>query len=268
MSTAPLIEMRNATVYRGKTRVFDRFSLTIPQHEPVAILGPNGSGKTTLLKVINREIYPVQDDVSSVRILGRDRWNVWALRSRIGIVSHDLQAHYDARATGLDVVLSGFHSSIGVHGMLAGRITAAQRELAYATLKNLDAHDLSGRCYTDMSTGQQRRCLLGRALVHDPDTLILDEPTAGLDLAAAFDYLARIRRLSEAGRNIVLVSHTPGEIPTAIQRVILLRSGQVVADGKKDIVLTEHNLQRTYGIQVRIAVVAGHYFTYPAESRE
>ena len=77
MSDAPLIEIRNATIYRGSTRVFDDFSLTIEQHEQVAILGPNGSGKTTLLKVINREIYPVLKDGSWIRILGRSRWNVW-----------------------------------------------------------------------------------------------------------------------------------------------------------------------------------------------
>lgn len=266
MSEAPLIEIRDATIFRGNTQVFDRFSLTIPQHQAVAILGPNGSGKTTLLKVINREIYPLQGDGSSVRILGRDRWNVWDLRSHIGLVSHDLQAHYDARATGLDVVVSGFHSSIGVHGLLAGRVTAAQRELAFSTLKNLGAEALSGRRLANMSTGQQRRCLLGRALVHDPDTLILDEPTAGLDLAAAFDYLDRIRRLSAVGKNIVLVSHTPGEIPPEIQRIVLLRAGRVIADGVKDRVLTEHNLQQTYGVGVRIAAIDGYYFTYPAVS--
>ncbi len=263
---APLIEIRDATIYRGDTRVFDRFSLTISQHEPIAVLGPNGSGKTTLLKVINREIYPVQGDGSSVRILGSDRWNVWDLRSHIGLVSHDLQVQYDARTTGLDVVVSGFHSSIGVHGAIAPRVTAAQRELAYSALKNLGAEDLAARRLASMSTGQQRRCLLGRALVHDPDTLILDEPTAGLDLAAAFDYLDRIRRLTEIGKNIVLVSHSPADIPPEIQRVVLLRAGCIIAEGEKESVLTEHNLQQTYGVSVRIAVVDGHYFTYPAIS--
>jgi ABC-type molybdenum transport system ATPase subunit/photorepair protein PhrA len=79
---APLIDIRNATIYRGDTRVFENFSVSIGQHEQAAILGPNGSGKTTLLKVINREIYPVRQDDSWVRILGRETWNVWELRSR------------------------------------------------------------------------------------------------------------------------------------------------------------------------------------------
>ena len=99
----PLIEISNATIYRGDTRVFDNLDLKIGQHEQVAVLGPNGSGKTTLLKLLNREIYPVRDPGSSVRILGRDRWNVWELRSRIGIVSHDLQHRYRDTTCGLDV---------------------------------------------------------------------------------------------------------------------------------------------------------------------
>jgi iron complex transport system ATP-binding protein len=117
-----------------------------------------------------------------------------------------------------------------------------------------------------MSTGQQRRCLLGRALVHNPDTLILDEPTAGLDLSASFDYLARIRRQIAGGKNIVLVTHLLNEIPPDIRRIILLREGRIVADGPKEEVLTEANLKKTYDADVRIAKVDGYYLAYPPKS--
>ena len=104
----PLIDIRRATIWRGSTRVFDDFDLTIRQHEQVAVLGPNGSGKTTLLKVVNREIYPVvQPDY-------------------IGLVSQDLQNRYRGSVRGLDVVVSGFLASVGVQGLLARRVTAAQ----------------------------------------------------------------------------------------------------------------------------------------------
>ena len=103
MAEPPLIDIRNATIWRGETRVFDDLTLTIERHERVAILGPNGSGKTTLLKTINRELYPVQRDGSWVRILGRERWNVWELRRHIGIVSHDLQQRYRPTTTALEV---------------------------------------------------------------------------------------------------------------------------------------------------------------------
>jgi iron complex transport system ATP-binding protein len=179
-------------------------------------------------------------------------------------VSHDLQANYKANATGLEVVLSGFLSSIGVHGLLARRLAAEHRERALAILHDLDAAELAHRRLKNMSTGQQRRCLLGRALVHGPDTLILDEPTAGLDLAAAFACLDRIRQLAAAGKNIVLVSHSLSEIPPEIDRIVLLRDGRIVADGPKSHILTEENLLLAYGVRMRVAVVDGYYLAYPA----
>ncbi len=264
MSEAPLIDIRNATIYRGNTRVFDNFDLTIEQHEQVAILGPNGSGKTTLLKVVNREIYPVLRDDSWVRILGRSTWNVWELRSHIGVVSHDLQARYRDTTSGLDVVLSGYLSSVGIHGILAGRIDDAQKMKARQIMHDLGVESLADTPLRNMSTGQQRRCLLGRALVHDPDTLILDEPTAGLDLTASFDYLARIHDLVGKGKNIVVVTHLLNEIPPDIERIVLLREGSIIADGPKEEVLTEENLLTTYGTPIRLARVDGYYLAYPA----
>lgn len=263
MVNPPLIDICNATIYRGTTRVFEGFSLSISQHEQVAVLGPNGSGKTTLLKVINRELYPVVQKNSWVRILGRSNWNVWKLRSRIGVVSHDLQTRYRSTITGLDVVLSGYLSSIGIHGVLARRINREQRSRALQVMHDLGVDGLVDTRLQNMSTGQQRRCLLARALVHDPDTLILDEPTAGLDLSASFDYLARIRDLVKKGKNIVLVTHLLNEIPPDVERIVLLREGTIVADGPKDEVLTEENLTTTYGTPVRLARVDGYYLAYP-----
>jgi iron complex transport system ATP-binding protein len=256
MSEAPLIDIHNATIWRGATRVFDNLSLTICSHERVAILGPNGSGKTTLLKIINRELYPVERD-------GRERWNVWELRRHIGIVSHDLQQRYRPGTTALEVVLSGFLSSIGVHGILHKRIDENRIAAAHDILEELGISDLTDTPLGSMSTGQQRRCLLGRALVHRPHTLILDEPTAGLDFAASFDYLARIRSLARDGCNIIIVTHHLDEIPPEVGRVVLLERGTVAADGPKQSVLVPELLSRVYGTPIRVAEVDGHYFAYP-----
>ena len=263
---APLVEIRNATIWRGTTCVFEHLDLIIEQHERVAIVGPNGSGKTTLLKAINRELYPVAKPDSVFRILGRDTWNVWKLRKHIGVVSQDLQQRYTPATTALEVVVSGFHSSIGVHGILADRVDEQQIEAARATLGELGIGSLAGTALRSMSTGQQRRCILARALVHKPQTLILDEPTAGLDFAASFDYLARIRKLSDAGRNILIVTHHLNEIPPEIDRVVLLQNGQIAADGHKIDVLTEDKLSDVYEVPVRIRQIDGYYLAYPGES--
>ena len=263
---APLVEIRNATIWRGTTCVFEHLDLIIEQHERVAIVGPNGSGKTTLLKAINRELYPVAKPDSVFRILGRDTWNVWELRKHIGVVSQDLQQRYTPATTALEVVVSGFHSSIGVHGILADRVDEQQIEAARATLGELGIGSLAGTALRSMSTGQQRRCILARALVHKPHTLILDEPTAGLDFAASFDYLARIRKLSDAGRNILIVTHHLNEIPPEIDRVVLLQNGKIAADGHKIDVLTEDKLSDVYEVPVRVKEIDGYYLAYPGES--
>lgn len=263
MTDVPLIEIHNATIYRGSTRVFENFSLTISQHEQVAILGPNGCGKTTLLKTLNREIYPVVSDQSWIRILGQERWNVWDLRAHIGIVSHELQMRYTRSNTGLHVVLSGFLSSIGIHGILSDKLGDQQKYRALEIMHELAIADLAEKPLGEMSTGQQRRCLLARALVHDPDTLILDEPTAGLDLTASFDLLHRVRGLVEAGKSLLLVTHQLNEIPPDIHRIILIRKGEIVADGEKGEVLTRENLSRTYNTGIRVSEVDGYYLASP-----
>ena len=258
-----LIEFRNATIWRGSTRVFDKLNLVIPQHERIAILGPNGSGKTTLLKTINRELYPVVKDDSWVRILGRDRWNVWELRKKIGAVSHDLHNRYTPTTTALAVVVSGFQSSIGIHGLLADRVSAEHVTRAREILATLGMADFVDTELKYMSTGQQRRCLLARALVHQPATLILDEPTAGLDISASFDYLRQISRLASEGQNIVIVTHHLNEIPPEVERVVLLKQGVIVADGSKAETLTDDLLSDLYETPVRVGHLDGHYLAYP-----
>jgi iron complex transport system ATP-binding protein len=265
VNETPLIEIHNATVWRGSTRVFHKFSLTIQQHERVAVLGPNGSGKTTLLQTINKELYPVAEDDSWIRILGRERWNVWDLRKDIGLVSHDLQTRFMPRSTVIDAVLSGFFSSIGVHLQLRDQVEPAQLTRAEAIMETLGLEALRDREYRTLSTGQQKRCLLGRALVHDPHTLVFDEPTAGLDMAASFDLLERIRRLARRGRSLVLVTHHLNDITPEIERVIVLKSGSVVADGPKASVLTADLLSEVYGTAIALAEIDGHYFSYPVK---
>jgi len=230
---AALIEIRNATLYRGSTCVFENLNLHIGLHEQTAILGPNGAGKTTLLKLINREIYPVATKASSVNLLGRESWNVWDLRSEIGIVSDDLQSRYLRSTAGLDVVLSGFFSSIGMHGLLAKRITDAQRKRARDIMLDLGVGAYANVPLCKMSTGQQRRCLLARALVHDPATLILDEPTNGLD-PTQIQHMRRLIRELARTATVILSTHILPEVQAICDRVIIIRTGRKVLDARLD----------------------------------
>ena len=258
----PLIQIQNATVYRGRTRVFDGLDLEIHRHQHTAILGPNGAGKSTFLQLLTRDLYPVRRPDSSVRVLGRDKWNVWDLRAHLGIVSHDLQARYARDASGLQVVLSGYYSSVNTwqHQRFSGEDTRRAGDI----IESLGVAHLRDKPFEAMSTGEQRRFLLGRALVNRPHTLVLDEPTSGLDLPATFHYLDTVRELMRDDRHtVLLVTHHIHEIPPEITRVVLLRRGAVMADGERGAIMNSENLGKLYEVPVTIVEANGFYQALP-----
>ena len=264
MKPSPLIEIERATVYRGDTCVFTDFSLSLQEGEHVAILGPNGAGKSTFLKLLAGEVHPFPHDETHIRLFGEERWNVWDVRKRLGMVSHDLQHHYLEQVTGLKVVLSGYYASIGTYGHQD--FTYAQIACAHAVMEELGIGFLTDRKFSEMSTGEQRRCLLGRALVHDPTALVLDEPTSGLDLTATFQYLDLVRAHMKKGKTVLLVTHHIHEIPPEVERVVLLKQGKILQDGEKRSVLTEANLSVLYDCPVSLAQANGWYQALPGHS--
>jgi iron complex transport system ATP-binding protein len=173
----PLIDLRNVTLMRGDTCALRNVNLTIEAREHVAILGPNGCGKSTLIKTITRDCYPQASPGSSVSIMGESVWNVFDLRKLLGIVSNDLMTQCTREFTGFDIVLSGFFSSIGIWPN--NHVTGGMRARASEVLDFLEASHLSGKPVDEMSSGEARRMLIGRALVHEPKALLLDRPQTG-----------------------------------------------------------------------------------------
>lgn len=257
-----ILKIHKATVYRGRSRVFHDLQLNIDSGEHTAILGPNGAGKTTLLKLLAREIYPAFGPQTTLTLFGREQWNIWELRSRLGIVSHDLQQEYLGAVTGRDVVLSGFKASIGTYAHQ--RFSREELRQAEAVLKEIAGADLADRPYQALSTGQQRRLLLARALVHDPEALLLDEPTSGLDITACFFYLDTIRKLMRQKKTVILVTHHIHEIPPEMERIVLLKEGRVIADGPKRKVLTEQAMADLFAVPLRLLESGGFYQAIPA----
>lgn len=256
----PIIDIQNAIVYRGRTRVFEGLTLTVSEN--TAILGPNGAGKSTLLQLFSQQLFPVKEEGSYVKVMGKERWNVNELRQHLGLVSHDMQMRYKPWVTGRDVVLSGFDNSIGLWPHQS--FDADQHARARAVMETLGIHKLSIREVGGMSTGEQRRFLLARALVKDPQVLVLDEPTSGLDLKACFQYIDTVRRLMGEGKTVVLVTHHVHEIPPEIDRVIMLNHGTVIADGKKTDLLTPDAMSRLFETPIDMVQANGFYQAVPA----
>lgn len=262
MSSPKLLDIHNATVYRESKKVFDGFSLSVEQGQSTAIIGPNGAGKSTLLKLLSRELYPVVKDDSHVKILGMERPTLWALREKIGLISTDLQQGFVPEVSGLGVVISGLHNSIGL--FTHQEITEPQLKRGREVLKELGVEELANRLYCQMSTGQQRRCLLGRALIHNPDHLILDEPTNGLDLNATYHYLNTVRQLLQQEKTILLATHHIHEIPPEIDRVVFIKGGQVMADGDKEKLLTDQWMSQLFDMSLKVTASSGFYQVLPA----
>ena len=252
-----LLDFHNLRVMRGKKIALDDFSLRIGADEHVAILGPNGCGKSTLIKTITRECYPMAREESSMSILGEETWDVFALRARLGIVSNDLMLSCTGDACGRDVVLSGFFSSISIFSNHT--VDAQHREMADAALEGLNIAHLADRPVCEMSSGEARRVLIARALVHKPGALLFDEPCNSLDLSAQQSLRQTMRVLANSGTAIILVTHELADIVPEIGRVVLMDCGRVVADGPKQEILKVERLGALFGVKVEMARRDGHY---------
>ncbi len=255
---SPLIEYKDVTVVRNRRVVLDKVSLSIGQGEHVAILGPNGAGKSSLIKTVTRELYPVSDGSNSyLHLLGREMWDVFELRSRLGIVSADILAGRFGNPTCRQMVLSGFFSSTSIWPH--HEVTPEMASRATAILDFLGIQRLSNRKISEVSTGESRLVLIGRALVHDPSTMLLDEPTSSLDPRACLELRQTMRKLAGQGKAIVMITHDLSDIIPEIGRVILIRDGRVVGDGQKADMLTSETLSGLFGVQLEVVRRDGFY---------
>jgi len=254
----PLIQFENVTIQRGDRVVLDGINLSIAQGEHVAILGPNGSGKSTLIKAISRDLYPrLKSEPWSLRILGRDRWHLFELRNHLGLVSNDWMALCTRNYSGYEIVLSGFFGSVGIWPQ--HQVTEAMEQKAREVMDLLEIRHLAERNTDELSSGEARRILIGRALVHDPQALVLDEPTTSLDLHATYELREIFRKLAQAGISLIMVTHHLPDIIPEIGRVVLIRNGRIFCDGPKDQVFHSETLSRLFGIPVEVLERDGYY---------
>jgi iron complex transport system ATP-binding protein len=255
--TPALLAFNHVSVMLGEKTVLHDITLSIGAGEHVAILGPNGCGKSTLIKTITRECYPLASESSEILIFGKAQWDIFELRSLLGIVSPDLLASCTSEATGLDVVLSGFFSStrIFTHHQIEPELVAR----AQSALARLNASHLAGRPVAELSSGEAKRVLLARALVHDPKTLLFDEPGTALDIEAQRHLQETMRSLAREGIGILLVTHHISDIIPEIDRIIFLQEGRILADGNKNELLTEKRLADLFGVAVKIVRQDGFF---------
>jgi iron complex transport system ATP-binding protein len=253
----PYIEFENIHVQRENTMALRGITFSVAAGEHAAILGPNGSGKSTLIKVITRECYPRYPEASRVRIWGRETWGLFDLRALLGIVTNDLVETCTKPYSALETALSGFFGSIGIWPN--HHVTADMEEKARAALKFFDVEHLADHPLTELSSGEARRVVFARALVHDPKALLLDEPSNSLDVRAQHEVREAMRKLAQSGVSILLVTHHLPDIIPEIDRIIALKNGAIFCDGTKNEVLNDVRMTELFDHDVSIDRKNGFY---------
>lgn len=249
-----IISLDCVSVTRDKLEIIKNISLTIKKGENWAVIGRNGSGKSFLLRILSTEIYPSQGNCTLYgKTIGRT--NLWDLRKKIGVVSDNLQSEYKKNATVEEVVISGFFSSNGVYY----KPDDFQREKALELIKKSGLSYLADRKFGILSQGEKKRVLIARALVFDPDLLILDEPATGLDIASREEFLETLSQIIKYGHNIVFVTHHIEEIIPEITHVAYMKAGSLYGKGLKSDMINSRYMREVLDIDCDIIERDGRY---------
>src|SRR5690349_2069371 len=260
-----VLDLKGVTVRRHPKTILDAVDWQVNEGERWVILGRNGAGKTTMLQVASARMHPT---AGRAEILGErlGRVDVFELRPRIGLASAALAERIPADETVRDVVLT---AAYGVTGRWRESYEEFDTERAEDLLRAFDVDALADRLFGTLSEGERKRVQIARALMTDPEVLLLDEPAAGMDLGGREDLLRRLTRFANDpdAPASVLVTHHVEELPPGISHVLLLRDGAVVAQGLARDVLTDENLTATFGIDIHTERRGGRWYARAVHQR-
>lgn len=253
----PLIQLRDAVVRRKGKNILDIASFDLRSGENIALLGPNGAGKSTFIQLITREVFPLHRDVPPVLFRGNERTTLQETKKVLGVVSSTMQDQITVHLPAFDIVAGGLFGSLGIPDMY--QVTPQSRERVLDIMEMLGVLDLAKRDIKTLSTGQARRILLARALIHDPEVLVFDEPTTGLDPEGMYYVRKSMRDLVAQGKSIILVTHYPEDIIPEVERVVMIKEGKLFDDGSKDELLTSARMSELFDVPLRIIEQDGYF---------
>ncbi|HJD50499.1 MAG TPA: ABC transporter ATP-binding protein [Candidatus Rothia avistercoris] len=258
---ASVLELNKVTVSRSGKNLIHNITWSVEEGERWVVLGPNGAGKTTLLSIAAARLHPTRGEVDILdEILGAV--DVFELRPRIGLSSAPMAAQIPGNETVLDVVIT---AAYGVAGRWNEEYDSFDNNQGKALLDDWGVAHLADRPFGTLSEGEKKRVLIARALMTDPEMLILDEPGAGMDIAGREDLVKRLTHLAldPYAPATILVTHHLEEIPAGLTHALLLREGQIVAAGPIEETLTQANVSATYGLDLDLTVhESGRYSAF------
>lgn len=258
----PLFRLHDAVVRRDSKDILTVEDFSLDFGENIALLGPNGAGKSTFIKLMTREILPLYRDNPPVKFMGNPRATLEDVKKRLGIVSATMQDQVTVHVPAFEIVLGGLFGTLGLPRHCG--VSDEARAKALAAMDTLHVADLKDRDIMTLSSGQARRVLIARALVHDPQVLVFDEPCTGLDPQGMYYVRQSLRALAQAGKTVVLVTHYPEDIIPEIGRILMIKDGAVFADSPKEEAMTDERLSSLFGIPMEV-IKTGPYYSIACE---
>lgn len=260
--STPLFRLHDAVVRRDSKDILTVEDFSLDFGENIALLGPNGAGKSTFIKLMTREILPLYRENPPVKFMGNPRATLEDVKKRLGIVSATMQDQVTVHVPAFEIVLGGLFGTLGLPRHCG--VSDEARAKALAAMDTLHVADLKDRDIMTLSSGQARRVLIARALVHDPQVLVFDEPCTGLDPQGMYYVRQSLRALAQAGKTVVLVTHYPEDIIPEIGRILMIKDGAVFADSPKEEAMTDERLSSLFGIPMEV-IKTGPYYSIACE---
>jgi len=253
------LELEHVSVVRDGNVILNNIDLNIGSNENVAVIGPNGSGKTTLIKLLRGEILPYYDEnnVATLKIFDKERWDIFDLRNMMGIVSMDLQSRFNENTDVSEVIMSGYFGSLDV--FRNHEISEEMRKKVLNAAIKMGVDDLLERKIDKLSLGEMRRTLIARAMITEPRMLVLDEPMTGLDIVMKDKFRKMFDIMIGSGVRLIMITHELEDIPLSVQRIVMIKDGRIFADGPKEKVLTSKNVSELYDYPISVNSDNGVY---------
>lgn len=255
--TRPFLEINKAVVRRAGKVILHVEHFVLQEGESLALLGPNGAGKSTFAGLITRDVMPLHNEQPPVLFRGNARSTLDEVKRSVGYVSSSMQQQIRVHLSSLEVVEGGLFGSLGVPKRF--EVSPAQAAQALAIMDSLGIADLAQRDVMTLSSGQARRVLIARALVHEPSALIFDEPCTGLDPEGMYSVRKTMRDVARSGRAVILITHYLEDIIPEIDRIALIKDAHIIADGPKSQILTTENISRLFEAPLRVRFNHGYY---------
>ncbi len=254
---SPLLQLHDAVVRREGKEILHIDDFTLNQGENIALIGPNGAGKSTFIHLITREAFPLHRDIPPVLFKGKALVTLEEVKKCLGIVSSTMQDQITVHLPVIEVVYGGLYGSLGVPQR--HKMSESGKQKAQHALDFLGIGDLANRDVMTLSSGQARRVLIARAIIHDPEVLVFDEPTTALDPEGMYFVRKAMRDLVAAGKSIILVTHYPEDIIPEIHRVVMIKDGQIYQDLPKEEALTTDCVSGLFEVPLKILSEDGYY---------